>query len=86
MQGRAVATRCGPERRARASLWLPTTAIFTVLAPFALMTLPFLYLAPRRVVPDPLLALLGVGRLLLSLSGTDIDVDTAEARVRLRFF
>jgi hypothetical protein len=75
-----------PARVTRVSLWLPTTAIFALLAPFALALLPFLYLAPRRILPDPAAALVGVGRLLLSLSGTHVEVDTPDARVRLRFF
>lgn len=74
-------------RPRRVSLWLPTTALFALLAPFAVMlVLPLLCLAPRRGIPDPVAALFGVGRLLLSLGGTSIDVDAPGARVRLRLF
>jgi hypothetical protein len=90
MHGRAERTRWAtverPTRVTRVSLWLPTTAIFALLAPFALVLLPFLYLAPRRILPDPAAALVGVGRLLLSLGGTHVEVDTPDARVRLRLF
>jgi hypothetical protein len=90
MRARAELARQGVERPAhgpvRVALWLPTTALFALLAPFALMLLPFLYLAPRRILPDPPGALASVGRLLLSLGGTRVDVDTPDARVRLRFF
>ncbi|HET6971274.1 MAG TPA: hypothetical protein VFH92_09115 [Phenylobacterium sp.] len=75
-----------PARPVRVSLWLPTTALFALLAPFALILLPFLYLAPRRILPDPAGVLVGVGRLLLSLSGTHVEVDTPDAHVRLRLF
>jgi hypothetical protein len=70
----------------RISLWLPTTALFLLLAPFALLTLPILYLAPREVLPKPAATLVGIGAVLLSLGGTDIDVDRRDARVRLHLF
>jgi len=93
MQDRALRTRRrsgeGPriERRpTRIALWLPTTALFLLLAPFALLTLPFLYLAPREVLPRPAASLVAIGAVLLSLGGTDIDVDSRDARVRLHLF
>ncbi|MBW8816303.1 MAG: hypothetical protein JF588_23030 [Caulobacterales bacterium] len=75
-----------PDRRVRVGLWLPTTVLFALLAPFALMLLPLLYLVPRRFLPDPAGALFGLGRLLLSLSGMRVEVDTPAAYVRLRLF
>jgi hypothetical protein len=67
----------------RIGLWLPTTAIFALLAPFALLALPFLYLAPRAVLPRPAAALFGVGALFFSLSGTQVEVDRPDVRIRL---
>lgn len=67
-------------------LWLPTTFIFLLLAPFALLLAPLLYLAPRPYNARPLAAVLGVGRVLLSLGGTVVHVDTAEALVSIRIF
>ena len=70
----------------RISLWLPTTALFLLLAPFALLLLPFLYLAPRQIIPQPAATLFGIGRMLLSLGGMEVDVDRPDVRVRLRLF
>ena len=67
-------------------LWLPTTPIFLVLAPLAILATPLLYLAPRRVLPDPLSLVLGVGRLLLATSGTVVEVSTPGADIRIRLF
>ena len=75
-----------PPGRTVVRLWIPSTLIFLVLAPFALLLTPFLYFVPRRYGIAPLAAVLGVGVLLLSLGGTDVDVDTPDARVRIRLF
>lgn len=64
-------------------LWLPTSLLFALLAPFALLLLPILYLTPRAFLPRPAATLFGLGGLLFSLSGTLIDVDTAEAQIRI---
>ena len=68
------------------SLWIPSTAIFALLAPFALLLLPFLYLAPRNIMPSPARTVAGLGAVLLSLGGTVVDVDTTDCRVHLRLF
>jgi hypothetical protein len=65
-------------------LWLPLTPLFLLLAPFALLLCPILYLVPRPWSLSPLATVLGVGRLLLALSGTDVDVRTPDAIVRLK--
>jgi hypothetical protein len=65
-------------------LWLPLTALFLLLAPFALLLSPFLYLVPRRWGLSPVATVLAVGGLLLSLGGTDVDVRTHDAIVRLK--
>lgn len=74
------------ESRVNVGLWIPTTAIFVLLAPFALVLTPFLYLAPRHMRPDPFRTMLTLGTLLLALTGTVVEVDTPDARVSLRFF
>jgi hypothetical protein len=77
----------GPARpRTVVRLWLPMTCIFLLLAPFALLLAPLIYLAPRPYGDRPLATVLGVGRLLLSLGGTVVEVDTPEALVRIRIF
>lgn len=67
-------------------LWLPLSVLFLLLAPLALLAIPFLYLAPRPAGLSPAAAVIGLGRVLLSLRGTDVDVQTAEALVRVRIF
>ena len=74
------------DRRRGVSLWLPLTPLFALLAPFALLLSLLGYLVPPRLRPDPVLAAIALGAVLLSLSGTDVDVDTPDARVRLRIF
>jgi len=79
---RSVEAR-GPHR---VSLWLPLTPLFAVLSPFAILLAPLLLLAPPMWRVNPYLAAFTIGRVLLSLGGTDIDVDTHDARIRIRIF
>jgi hypothetical protein len=65
-------------------LWLPLTLIFLLLAPFALLLSPLIYLAPRPYGARPFATVLGVGALLLSLGGTVVHVETPEALVRIK--
>src|SRR5512138_91358 len=87
----AMETSPGPVRAVRAPrprtvvrLWLPLTPLFVLLAPFALLLAPLGFFAPRRWRPNPFLAVVSLGALLLSLSGTDVLVDTPDAHVRLK--
>jgi len=76
-----------PRRRRRTvvRLWLPVTALFWILSPFPLLLAPLAWLAPAPYRPaNPFAAVFAVGRLLVSLGGTVIDVDTPDALVRLR--
>jgi hypothetical protein len=75
-----------PARRFVLRLWLPLTPIFLLLAPFALVLAPLICLAPQPYGRRPFATVLGVGAVLLSLGGTDVDVDTRDARVRIRIF
>ena len=68
------------------ALWIPTTLIFALLAPFAVLLTPFLYLAPREVIPSPARTLAALGAVLLSLGGTVVEVDAPDCRIRLRLF
>jgi hypothetical protein len=85
----AAAVRPDPTplaRRVVVRLWLPLTALFLLLAPFALLLAPLIYFAPRPYRSRPLATVLGVGRVLLSLGGTVVHVDTPEALVSIRVF
>jgi hypothetical protein len=75
-----------PRRRTVVRLWLPMTAIFLLLAPFAILLSPLIYFAPPPYGSRPFATVWGIGVLLLSLGGTVVDVDTPEALVRIRIF
>jgi len=75
-----------PRSRTVVRLWLPATLLFLLLAPFALLLAPLFYFAPRPYNVRPFATVFGLGRVLLSLSGTVVDVDTPDALVRIRLF
>jgi hypothetical protein len=75
-----------PPRRVVVRLWIPSTPIFLLLAPFALLLIPLLYLAPPLRRFNCAAAVFVLGDALLALSGTVVDVDTPEALVRIRLF
>ena len=75
-----------PERRTVVRLWLPMTVIFLLLAPFAVLAIPFLYLAPPLRRMNCAAAVFVLGRMLLSLGGTVVEVETPGALVRIRIF
>jgi len=66
------------------SLWLPLFLIWIVLAPIALVTLPFfaLLLAVKRI--DPAKVIFAIIGALCSLSGTVIEVESPESKVLVR--
>ena len=76
--------RARPPRRTVVRLWLPLTLLFLLLAPFALLLAPLLYLAPRPYRLRPFATVAGLGQVLLSLGGTVVLVDTPDALVRIR--
>ncbi len=78
--------RTPPGKRVVVRLWLPLTAVFLLLAPFAFLLAPLMAFAPRPYRVRPLATVLGVGRVLLSLGGTVVHVDTPEALVSIRVF
>ena len=75
-----------PHRRTVVRLWLPSTLIFLLLAPFALLLSPLLYFAPPPYGGRPFAMVLGFGQVLPSLGGTVVDVETPDALVRIRLF
>ncbi len=75
-----------PQRRTVVRLWLPMTAIFLLLSPFAILLSPLIYFAPPPYGYRPFATVMALGRLLLSLGGTVVDVDTPDALVRIKIF
>jgi len=81
-----MAAGARPQKRPQTvvRLWLPLTVIALLLAPFAVMAAPLLYLVPRPWRGRPLPVVLAIGRVLLALGGTEVDVRTRDAIVRLK--
>jgi hypothetical protein len=65
-------------------LWLPMTLIFLLLAPFAILLIPLLYLAPPLRRTNCAAAVFTLGGALLTMGGTDVDVETPRALVRIK--
>lgn len=84
LEASAGRTTLRPRPRTVIRLWLPLTPLFLLLAPFALLASPLLYVVHRRFGVSPLAAALAIGAVLLALGGTDVDVDTPDALVRLK--
>ena len=77
-----------PAKPVRLQLWLPLTPLFWLLSPFALVLAPFLWVcvAPSRRPANPYVAAIAFGGLLVSLSGTIVDIDAPGARLFIRIF
>lgn len=73
-------------RRTSIRLWLPLTPLWIIFAPFALLLAPILAFLPATRGVNPFRAAFALGAALLALSGTVIDVDAPDARVRIRIF
>ncbi len=87
MDGRPPALAERPDRsRVVVRLWLPLTLLFLLLAPFAILLSPLIWLAPRPYRDRPFATVIGLGVLLLSLGGTTVEVDAPDALVRIRIF
>ena len=67
-------------------LWLPLTPLCLLLAPLAWLLLPIVALCcfPWRLNPIRLLA--GIGGVLLSMGGTEVNIQAPDALVRIRIF
>jgi hypothetical protein len=73
-------------RRTVLRLWLPLTPLWIALAPFALLLSPALILAPQLRGVRPAQAAWAIGRMLLALSGTEVDVHTPDARIHVTIY
>jgi hypothetical protein len=86
-RARAYRYHAPPRRRVVVRLWVPATALFWLFSPIPLLLAPLAYLAPRQFRPaNPYLAVLAIGRLLTSVGGTLVHVDTPDALVSIRLF
>jgi uncharacterized protein YqgC (DUF456 family) len=72
--------------RRNIGLWIPVTPLAILLAPLALIAMPFAELAFARRRYSPWRAMLAIGVLLTAMSGTVIEVETPRARIGIRIF
>ncbi|HUO12171.1 MAG TPA: hypothetical protein VMU37_05385 [Caulobacteraceae bacterium] len=73
-------------RPVRVTLWLPLTPLWVLLAPFALLLAPLLALVRETRGVNPYRAAFTLGAVLFALSGTNVSVNTRDARIRVRIF
>lgn len=84
----APARAATPAKPVRLWLWLPLTPLFWLLSPSALLIAPFLWVwLPRSRRPrGPYASAIGLGRVLVSMSGLVIQVHAPGARLSIRIF
>jgi hypothetical protein len=75
-----------PPKRTVVRLWLPLTPLFALLSPLALIAAPLILFYPPARGVSPWLAAWSLGGVLLSLSGTVVEVDSRDALVHIRIF
>ena len=71
-------------RRPVVRLWLPLTPLWLVLAPIVLALAPLVLLVPACRGLNPYRAAWIVGGVLLNLAGTEVQVESPAALVRVR--
>jgi hypothetical protein len=67
-------------------LWLPLTPLFWLLAPLALLFAPFVWIAMPHRPRNPYAAAIALGRVLVSLGGTIVDVEAPGSRLFIRIY
>jgi hypothetical protein len=71
-----------PRRRVR--LWLPLTPFLILLSPIFLLAMAIAVFLPRPFGVNPASAVLGVGRVLLALNGSLVEVESPAASVLIK--
>lgn len=67
-------------------LWLPVSILFLLLAPFAALALPVLWLAAPLGRRNWAPALFSIGAVLMALHGTRIEVRASHVNLNLELF
>lgn len=80
---RRAARGVGPSRH-KVRLWLPLTALFVLLSPLALLAALIAWLPLRLVGLHAFAVAFALGGLLIALGGTLVEVDAAEAQIRIK--
>jgi hypothetical protein len=71
-------------RRPRRRLWLPLTPILILLSPLLLLVAGIAVFLPRPLGMNPAQFVLGVGRVLMALNGTHVEVESPHASVLIK--
>jgi hypothetical protein len=72
-----------PGPRRDINLWLPLTPFLILLSPLLLLAAGIAVFLPRPFGLNPAMVVLGVGRVLVALSGTQVDIDRASTNVHI---
>lgn len=67
-------------------LWLPLTPLFILFAPLMLLIMGIAVFLPRPLGVNPAQMVLGVGRMLMALNGTELEVESPHASVLIKIF
>jgi hypothetical protein len=67
-------------------LWLPLTPLAILFAPLILLAAGIAVFLPRPLGMNPAQLVLGVGRMLLALNGTEVEVESPHASVLIKIF
>ena len=71
-------------RRPRVRLWLPLTPILILVSPLLLLMAAIAIFLPRPFGMNPAHLILGVGRVLMALNGTHVEVESPHASVLIK--
>jgi hypothetical protein len=67
-------------------LWLPLTPLVILFAPLMLLIMGIAVFLPRPLGVNPAQMVLGVGRMLMALNGTEVEVESPHASVLIKIF
>jgi len=90
MQARAERLRwrtvARPKRDRAIRLWIPVTPILLLFSPVILLAMGVAVFLPKPLGVNPAVMVLGIGRFLASLNGTQVDVEQERRSIQIRLF
>jgi hypothetical protein len=81
-----VARRAEGRVRKPLRLWFPLTALVIILSPLLLLVMAVAIFSPRPLGMNPIDMMLSVGRVLMALSGTEVEVQSDHRPVNIKIF
>ena len=84
LRWRTVARTFRPWRRPQINLWLPLVPVFLLVSPLILLLLGVAVFLPRPLRVNPAYLMLGVGRVLTSLSEAPVDDGRQPGLLKIR--